>query len=199
MIVDGPEPKNYFPLKDQTKLLYEVINTTYSITEAPIVERYFLLETYTQTASNNYIINTQITTPDLAYIPFKSQVLEKEGANYLLKDNGLITLIMRDNLSLNSTFDYNTFNINAEKIARVTAIDQPADGFANSLTLTFQADSSLINKDVEIRKYADGTGLYYEEITHISYCQSSPECIGTGQIVSGSSYIKRNIPMSLID
>ncbi len=95
-------------------------------------------------------------------------------------------------LTINKTWDGNAYNTMSYQDYEITEIDAPltisAQLFDSCLTVTQEADSSLIHKDFAIEQFARDTGLIYKEITHINSQEIEPGVPLEDRITTGTMY-----------
>ncbi|WP_341226978.1 hypothetical protein [uncultured Arcticibacterium sp.] len=183
------KPDNYFPLEDGLFWEYEVTNVEYSLTEVPKTESYFLKEKLSKLSDNEYKIEQFTKTNSSSTYALNATALLTKSANKIIRtDDGIARVILFSNPIEGLSWDENELNTLGEKIVNVTELKESFGTYNNTFQIIERKDSSLISKDCIYSVYADETGLIYKENTDIEYCQSSSECIGSGEIDSGFSY-----------
>lgn len=105
-------------------------------------------------------------------------------------------------LSINKTWDGNSFNTLSSLEYEITAIDESLNinsfSFDSCLTVTHESDSSLIHKNFSIEQFAKNTGLIYKEETHINSQNIEPGVTLENRITTGTIY-KQSIVEQGID
>jgi hypothetical protein len=95
-------------------------------------------------------------------------------------------------LSINKTWDGNSFNTLSSLDYEITAIDKNLNinslAFDSCLTVTHELDSSLIHKNFCIEQFARNTGLIYKEETHINSQEIEPGVDLENRITTGTIY-----------
>jgi hypothetical protein len=96
-------------------------------------------------------------------------------------------------ISENASFDKNRYNSNGELKIFYLNTNQRFEDFPVTYSVYQANDSTLINLKRIYDVYSPADGLVYKEITDYNYCQSSPDCIETGEISFGKQVIWRRI------
>lgn len=95
-------------------------------------------------------------------------------------------------VSTGKSWDGNAYNTLEPRTYEITGIDLPEtinnSYFDSVLTVTQEADSSLIHKDLLFEQYARDTGLIYKEITRINSQEIEPGVPVDERITTGSIY-----------
>lgn len=95
-------------------------------------------------------------------------------------------------VSTGKSWDGNAYNTLEPQTYEITGLDRPETinnfYFDSVLTVTQEADSSLIHKDLLFEQYARDTGLIYKEITRINSQEIEPGVPVDERITTGSIY-----------
>jgi hypothetical protein len=188
------EAKDYFPVSDKAEAIYEIQETRYAINEEQVSRKYYLRERY----SEKFETGASFTVKMERFLKNKPSdnwrldsiwTLRKLGSEYVLNANNEEKVLIIQPLSEKSLWNINTYNTQKEK--KIRAIN-----FAESLIslnpewldlakVTVSSDSSLLEKNLELRYYKDKVGLVYKVQKNVVYCQDTPDCIGKKQISYG--------------
>ena len=89
-------------------------------------------------------------------------------------------------ITSNSVWNQNEYNDLPASAYRYNQLGKPYGNYTNTIqAISKQNDSTAISLNRQFAVYGYQTGLIYRESTALAYCQSSPACIGKGQIASG--------------
>ncbi len=192
---DFEPPVDYYPLNAQMARIYEVSETTYSINIDKFEKAYYLKEQL-----SNIITENNISTFDIVRYKSNSKTTgwkidsvwtgRKTPDKLILKEKNeeYLKLVLPANEF--SSWDYNLYNSFNELKARISISNESINIFNNSdqktLTVIIKSDSNLIDNKQFIETYYPSVGLTSKTKKNISYCQSSPECIGKGKIEFGT-------------
>lgn len=186
---EGIQSVNYLPLEDGLFWEYEISNVQYSLTEAPKSTSSLLREKLSKLDEGEYKIEQYTRANQKDSWALQATAVYTLNANKLIRtDGGISKVILFTNPSEGMSWNENELNNLAEKTLFTEELKSNFQGFSNTVQVVERKDSSLISKDCIYSVYADQIGLVYQENTDIEYCQSSLDCIGSGQIDSGFSY-----------
>jgi hypothetical protein len=198
---------SYFPVEVGQYQVYEVTETRYNISDPNITSKFYIKEQVSEVYVNQ--LNEKI---------YKVERLKKQDINQLWKIDSVWTAQLfvnkairtESNLSTIKLFfpiqdgqawNRNELNNNKPQNAKYQnkgkdyAIDSKV--YQNTVSVVIKNDSSLLTKNVHLEVYAPSYGLILRENTHLAYCQSSPACIGKGQIDFGIRQTSKLIEMGL--
>ncbi len=197
------EPKDYLPLIQNEEALFEVQETVYQIQQPVIRRSYFLKERISdkvESPGGDFKCNLETYSKDskdknwnlISVIPIK-----KQGVEYIFYVKNIEQVLMVQPLSVNSLWNVNAYNTGKpEKIKEVNLgvkLEKLNPAWVDLAKITFKADSSLLEKNEDIRYYKNQIGLVYSQSKNLVYCQDTPDCIGKKQITYGFEIIKKRI------
>lgn len=93
----------------------------------------------------------------------------------------------------NSKFNVNLYNNLGISFATYEKLNSDFGKFKNTYRATTANDSTLINLTRIYEIYSPTEGLVYKENTDLKYCQTTPSCIGKGDITFGVREIWKRI------
>lgn len=182
---------DYFPLEDGLFWEYEVTDITYSLTEAPKVDHFFQKERLSRISDKTYKVELFTKKEPQEGWLFDAVGSISVNENRLLRNEaGISKVIQFVPMSDGLIWNQNAFNTSSESTVSTSRKGEPFSRFQNTIWVIEKQDSSLISKDCIYAVYGEGLGLVYQEITDIEYCQTSADCIGSGEIDSGKRYTK---------
>lgn len=95
-------------------------------------------------------------------------------------------------LELDKSWDGNAYNELEPMEYTITALDEAAiinqQAFDSVMTITQEADSSLIHKDIRKERYARDSGLIYKEITELNSQEVEPGVPLEDRVSTGNVY-----------
>ncbi len=190
---------NYYPIQSGKYNIYDVTEITI---DAPSnvydTLNYQLKELiggkYTDNAGKTAYLFLRYKRDDENTMWHISDVWTLQIANnrlFLTEENHRIVK-MHFPLSLDKSWDGNAYNELEAMNFTITSLDEPATinqhHFDSVLTITQEADSSLIHKSYRLEKYARDTGLIYKEITELNSQEIEPGVPLEDRITTGNIY-----------
>jgi hypothetical protein len=196
--------RDYYPLESGTYNLYDVIeinidepSNIYDTTKYQLKEliggtfkddlgitSYLLLRYKRENSNQSWDISDVWTTQ---YYDSKLFVTE-ENIRY-------VKVIFP--LAINRTWDGNAYNTLNANDYEITGLDEPLmvyeQAFDSVLTVTHEADSSLIHKNYALEQYARDTGLIYKEKTYLNSQEIEPGVPLEDRITTGTIYKQKFI------
>lgn len=176
--------KDLFPLKVGNSMVYDVIETNYSVANGESIDKYQIKES----------IGELISMDTYALLRYKRK---NENESWSLDSVWKITkqsdkvVVSENNVSFIKAvlpiYDGLTWNGNA-----LNNLDEElytAKFIGEDIEITHKNDSNAISLNRRKEIYLPGKGMVYKEKTSYQYCQSSPDCIGKGIVTSGKSII----------
>ncbi|MDP5140842.1 MAG: hypothetical protein NWP83_10300 [Spirosomaceae bacterium] len=186
-----------FNLEEKSEAVYEVSETSYTVDEEPITRNYFIRETVVEIEEK---VNEKTYTIERYRRPNATAQwriervykLQQTPAELIeIGESPLVKLTFP--ISENAAFDVNRYNSTGELTAFYLNVNQPFADYPTTYSVYQANDSTLINLRRIYDVYSPTDGLVYKEITDLNYCQSSPECIGTGEVSFGKQEIWRKV------
>jgi len=117
--------------------------------------------------------------PNAAYQIHDIWMAKKTDSQVQMVEENIRYVKIRFPANIDKTWDGNIYNENDNQNYTITGIDQPKtiNGFTfdSILTVTQEADSSIIHKDLCSEQYAIGIGLVYKEMIHINSQEPQPD------------------------
>ena len=188
----NPISENYFPVGNGQFFIYDVTDNTYAIGQNPIKLTYQIKEKRVMIDEQHYKIErTQRKSASEPWTFHSSGLLSLEGNRWVLSENGNNILLLVLPFAKGESWDRNLLNTEEALIAEVEHIAEPFESSNLTLKIAIEDQESLINKYSNFEIYGKDTGLIYKENIQLDYCQSSPDCIGKGQIDAGTELIWR--------
>ncbi|MEA3447880.1 MAG: hypothetical protein U9Q98_05445 [Bacteroidota bacterium] len=190
---------NYYPIQSGNYNIYDVTEITidapsdvYDTTNYQIKE--MIGGKYTDNAEKTAYLFLRYTRSDTNAPWHISDVwtLQLTDDRLFLTEENHRLVKMYFPLSLDKSWDGNAYNELDAMEYTVTGLDEPASvnqhSFDSALTITQEADSSLIHKSYSIEKYARDTGMIYKEITELNSQEIEPGVPLEDRITTGNIY-----------
>lgn len=190
---------NYFPLATGQYIDYEVTeifidkpSNIYDTTNYLIRKRIDIpfIESNGDTAWRVEILKSNLNQA-IEVSDIWSAKLTDEKAETI--EENLRIVKIRFPLKLNKQWDGNLFNSETPHYFTITGIHEPKTinniQFDSVLTVTHDADSSIIHKKLSYEQYAFGIGLVYKEITDLNSQEPEPGVPVEERVTTGSVYI----------
>lgn len=183
--------EDYFPVNTGVTAEYEVKETRYSVTEAPLELTWYLKEVVGEPLDeiNGFSVykleRYRKNLPGDAWKIDSVWTIYRQPDKVVKTENNTPYIKLRLPASDGLSWNGNALNTLNEQTYRLKT---GADGQAEVVQM---ADSSLVHLNKSIEKYQAGKGLIYKEVRVYNYCQSSPDCIGKNIITSGFDMVYR--------
>ncbi|MGC9332397.1 MAG: hypothetical protein ACP5DZ_11065 [Bacteroidales bacterium] len=190
---------NYYPIQSGNYNIYDVTEITidapsdvYDTTNYQLKE--MIGGKYTDNAGKTAYLFLRYTRSDTNATWQISDVwtLQLTDDRLFLTEENHRIVKMHFPLSLNKSWDGNAYNELDDTEYTITGLDEPArvnqHYFDSVLTITQEADSSLIHKNYSVEKYAMDTGLIYKEITKLNSQEIEPGVPLEDRITTGNIY-----------
>ena len=197
------ENKDYLPLENGTEALFEIQETVYSLQEPVQKRTYFLKERVAdrqELPNGAFTCNLETYTTDS---PTKNWSLrsitpiKKQGTSYIFSVNNIEKVLMVQPLTKGLVWNVNTYNTQKEANVKAVNLGESLTNFNPNwielAQITFQADSSLLQKNLFVSYYKNKEGMVYSQLQNLEYCQETPDCIGKKQISYGIEVFKKRI------
>jgi hypothetical protein len=194
---ESPKPTLGFELTDKSEAIYNVSETTYAISDEPFTSSSFVRET---------VVDIQRTKLETIYtieryrrkdeaVPWRIERVYKlrQTLAELIEIGKSPEVKLTFPISENARFDKNRYNSQGESTSFYLNTNQRFGNFPVTYSVYQANDSTLINLKRIYDVYSPTDGLVYKEITDYNYCQSSPDCIGTGRISFGKQIVWKRI------
>lgn len=186
-----------FDLADDSEFLYDVSETTYFIDDEPFTSISYVREAvvniHRTELETTYTIERYRRTSEANPWRIERVYKLKQTPAELIEIGESPEVRLTFPISENATFDKNRYNANEELKAFYLNVNKGFEGFPLTYSVYQANDSTLINLERIYDVYSPTEGLVYKEVTDLSYCQDSPDCIGTGEISFGKQVIWRRV------
>lgn len=193
----SPTPDFSFELDLNETQVFAVNETNYAINDEPITTTYFIRETVVEIAERTnettYTVERyrRVKESD-QWLITKVYKLRKTPAE-LIEIGELPIVKLTFPVIENASFNLNKYNSSEVLNATYLNVNSNFNEFTNTYSVYQANDSTLINLNRVFDVYSPSEGLIYKENTVVDYCQSSPECIGTGEVSFGKRVIWRRV------
>jgi hypothetical protein len=187
----------FYPIVNQS-VIYDVQETQYALTTAPIIKNYQLKETFASLSTNTdgkqtLSIERYRRENDTQKWVIDSVFLAKKEIDKALKTENNVTYVkLIFPVSEGLKWNGNTYNALGDDTYELKKLNQPfqtnGQSFNKTLTVVQQNDSTLVDLKRRTEVYAEGIGLIYKEKINVSYCNTG-DCFGKGKIDFGTKYI----------
>ncbi len=191
---------DFFPLETGRFIAYDVQETRYSLASVPVVSAYQVKErigeAFTQTESiASYRLERFRRTSETQPWQLDSvYTVRRETIRAVRTEHNVAYIKLVFPVIEGLRWNGNVFNANGSETYELRKLDQPLRvgnlAFDRTLTVTQQADSSLVSLQRRTECYARSIGLIYRENTQLFYC-NAPNCLGKGTIDFGTQLIYR--------
>ena len=185
----------YFPLAVGQYQIYEVYEVKYSLSQAPSIsksylkeqisnvnnssnqQKHFTIERYKRISANQPWQIDSVWTGQL----YPNKAIRTEN------NIAFVKLIFP--IQISQFWNKNELNSLPEQMisykTRSGNFQIDDKNYTNVISVVIKNDSSLLSKQKNIEIYAPKFGMIYLENANLSYCQSSPDCIGKNIIEYG--------------
>lgn len=203
----GSEPNrdyNYFPLKLDSPLIYEVSETKYGAgSTLPVISTWFEKDEAVRRSESPEgfpvftMARSRRNAESEAWQKVKEYSVTQYPDKYLLSIDNITTVPMMFPVRSTTTWDINAFNTKETEGAEYEYVGEAMTvgelHFENTLQVSGRdyTNEPIVRYNLGYSQYAWGVGLVYDEQTDYEYCQE-PHCFGQQQIASGVS-IKRQL------
>lgn len=192
-----PEPTFSFSLELNETHVFTVNESSYAINDDPETSDYFIKETVVDIAEKpnetTYTIERYRRNSEADQWQIIKVYKLRQTPAELVEIGELPVVKLTFPIIENSSFNTNQYNSKSELNATYLNLNTDFGGFANTFSVYQANDSTLINLNRIVDVYSATDGLIYKENTIVDYCQSSPDCIGTGEISFGKQVIWRRL------
>jgi hypothetical protein len=187
----------FYPIVNQS-VIYDVQETQYALTTAPIIKNYQLKETFASLSTNTdgkqtLIIERYRRENDSQKWTIDSVFSAKKEIDKALKTENNVTYVkLIFPVSEGLKWNGNAYNVLGDDSYELKKLNQSfqtnGQNFSKTLTVVQQNDSTLVDLKRRLEVYAEGIGVIYQEKINLSYCNSG-DCLGKGKIDFGTKYI----------
>ncbi len=192
-----PPPIFTFNLARNEVQIFEVSQTDYALDDEPLTTKFFIKETVVDIQEKpnerTYVIERYRSENEVGPWQIERVYQLKQTPAELIEigERPIVRLVFP--VVENATFDVNRYNSSPESLATYKVGSQLFDASEGAFSVFQTNDSTLISLNRIVDVYTTTGGLIYKENTAVDYCQSSPECIGTGEIAFGKRIVWRRI------
>ncbi|WP_155297361.1 hypothetical protein [Spirosoma aerolatum] len=189
------DDSQYVPIEVGRYWVYEVRQETYSLSAAPVLRTYFLKETIGERLSSQSdktykLVRYKRNRPTDAWKPDSIWTVQQWPNRLIRTENSIAFIKLFFPIATSTTWNPNEYNSRSASIFLYEQVGKAYVAGAKSYLNTIQVasrqnDSTAISLNRYIDVYAYQIGLIFNESTVLAYCQSSPDCIGKGQIAYG--------------
>ncbi|QDK77657.1 hypothetical protein EXU85_03235 [Spirosoma sp. KCTC 42546] len=183
---------NYAPVETGRYWVYEVQDERYSLSNLPILSTYYVKETIGELLSigqggKTYkLIRYKRSRLFDTWKADSIWTVQQWPDKLIRTENNTAYVKLTFPVTNKNVWNQNEFNVMPISTYRYNQIGKPYGNYANTIQVSStQNDSTAISLNRQFVVYGYQTGLIYKEATALAYCQSSPSCIGTGQIEFG--------------
>ncbi|MVM40472.1 hypothetical protein GO730_27085 [Spirosoma sp. HMF3257] len=183
---------DYAPIEMGRYWVYEIQDERYSLSDSPVMSTYYLKETIaeqvsaTQGGKTYKLIRYKRNRLSDAWKADSIWTIQQWPDKLIRTENNTAFVKLTFPIASNSAWNQNEYNALPASVYRYNQIGESYDKYANTVqVISKQNDSTAISLNRQFMVYGYQTGLIYKESTALAYCQSSPSCIGKGQIASG--------------
>ncbi|GAB3952505.1 hypothetical protein GCM10028805_34670 [Spirosoma harenae] len=186
----------YYPIQPGRHWIYEVSEERYSLTEEPIFSSYFLKEAIGEWlpsvdgAKTYKLIRYKRNLLSEPWKVDSAWAIQQWPDKLIRTENGIVYQKLTFPIATNSVWNQNEYNslptdkYEYEQIGK--SYNQGTTTYPNTIqVVNTRNDSTAISLSKQVAVYAYKTGLIFRETAALSYCQSSPDCIGKEQIAYG--------------
>ena len=187
---------DYYPVSIGQYQIFEVSESFYDISSPPKHLKYYIKEQISDYYENP--MQEKIYKIER----FKKQTIEQSWkidsvwTAQLLTNKALRTennsTVVKLYFPIQTGQFWNKNELNSSPSQKVSYQDKGNDFkidakvYQNTVSVVIKNDSSLISKNSNFEIYAPILGLIYSENKNLAYCQSTPSCVGKGQIDYGT-------------
>jgi hypothetical protein len=174
--------------------VYEVTETQYTLTTAPIIKTYQLKEFtasfFKDTDGKETLrIERYRRENDSQNWTIDSVFTAKKDIDKALKTENNVTYVkmvfpVKDGVKWNG----NLYNNLGNDTYEMKNVRKPFSDYPSTMTVVQQNDSTLVDLKKRIEVYAEGVGIIYQEKINVSYCNTG-DCLGKGKIDFGTKQI----------
>ncbi|GAB4030739.1 hypothetical protein [Spirosoma gilvum] len=196
---EGTIPKDdsqYAPVDVGRYWIYEIREEHYSLSAAPVFSTYFLKEAIgepglsAQTDKTYKLIRYKRSRSTDSWKTDSVWTVQQWPNRLMRTENSIAVIRLLFPIVVSTAWNQNEYNSLPASSCRYEQIGNAyiANGknFANTIqVVNKQNDSTAISLNRQVDVYAYQTGLIAKENTALAYCQSTPDCIGKGQIAYG--------------
>ena len=188
---------DYAPVESGRYWVYAVQDERYSLTEVPVLSTYFVKETIgeqlsaTQNSQTYKLIRSKRSRITDSWKLDSVWTVQSWPDKLIRTENSIAYVKLRLPVVDGATWNQNEYNTLPTSTYRYVDAGKPFNlttkKYDNTVqVVSAQNDSTAISLNRQIEVYAYQSGLIFKENTALAYCQSTPDCIGKGQISSGN-------------
>jgi hypothetical protein len=194
-----PKTSLTYTLKVGETNTFKVLDAIYTVTDAPILNSYFVKEN---------IVAEEIKNSSERIFTVEQYKKAKENDSWKLTsvfkisqmpdkiirfENSLPVVSLLFPVEENTSWNKNSYNTQTTKQLTYKNVGQKYGTTPITYSVYENNDSTLIDLKRNYEIYSPEKGLLYREKTALNYCQSSPDCIGKGEISYGNRLIWKRI------
>lgn len=197
---DDSIPQNdsdYSPVEVGRYWVYQVQDEHYSITDTPIISNYYFKETIgelltaTQDSKTYKLIRYKRSRTTDVWRTDSVWTVQQWPDKLIRTENNVAYIKLRFPVVSTTNWNQNEYNSLPASTVQYTKTGAPyaiaSKNYDNTIqVVSTKNDSTLISLNRNVAVYAYQVGLIAKENTALAYCQSTPDCIGKGQITSGN-------------
>ena len=194
-----PKTSLTYEIKVGETSIFKVLDEIYTVTDAPKLSSYFMKENVIEEEIKNtseriftveqYKKMNENDSWKLTSIFKISQTPDK----IIRFENSLPVVALLFPVEENSSWNMNSYNTQTTKQLTYKNVGRNYGNTPITYSVYENNDSTLIDLKRSYEIYSPEKGLLYREKTMLNYCQSSPACIGKGEISYGSRLIWKRI------
>lgn len=201
---NDPEPRRadaeYFPLRTGYYQIFEVKETTYTVTGGASASSYQLktevMDSLYTSEGYRYRIHRYIRSNDSEqwnYLDTWSAMAT--NLNVIVSEGAVSYVKVMFPAIEGKKWDGNAYNTLGKDEYEIETAGQPADSLnADDCVVVVQEnlDDPIVSMDIRREIYGRDIGLVYREISQLSYC-TDPDCLGQKQIKDGVIFTQKII------
>lgn len=178
----------YFPIEVGQYQLYEVNESIYSISAAPITRVFFVKEKISEkyiTSNGEYVYKIERSKRNNSSQTWRidSVWTTEVHTNKVIRTTNNLSLVkLIFPIQSGQSWNINEYNNRPKQLATSENVGESFlldnKNYPKTVSVIIRNDSSLISKKRNIEVYAKQYGMIFQENTNLSYCQSTPSCIG---------------------
>lgn len=194
----APDDLAYFPLQIGDFWVYQVTQNTYSSVN-PVVEEVYQVQekissSYQQNGQQFFLMEESIRkTAQADWQLTTIRTVYKNQTEAVSLENNVPVIKLVFPIRQTTSWNANGYNTRPDTLLHYEDSGRSLPvgrlNFPNTVSVVGSEDSTLINLAKYRRVYALNVGLVYRENVALTYCQSTPACVGKALIESGSSQI----------
>lgn len=187
-------PDLTYKINENSTYIYSVEEQKYTVSEPPSTTNYYVKEVFLKQDSTNNEIRFDVeqykrksATDSWQFVGIYQLI---QTPDQLVKmENNLPRVLLSFPVNTQTEWNQNQFNSEQPLVRSYKNIGETFMQQTPTYAVYEINDSTLINLNRRFEVYHPQKGMLFKENTALNYCQSSPDCIGKGQIDFGTRTI----------